>query len=83
MVNGTLYVSHAQAGHEATVAHTISILRKRYGADFDLEVIDVLEEPERADAAHVVATPVLIVSNGSGEQRFIGALDPVAAATKL
>jgi circadian clock protein KaiB len=83
MVSGTLFISRAQNGHEATVAHTQALMTKRYGTDFALEVVDVLEDPDRADAAHVVATPVLIVVNGAGEQRFIGDLNPVAAATKL
>lgn len=83
MVNGTLYVSHAQAGYEATVAHTQSLLQQHYGEDFNLEIVDVLDEPDKADAAHVVATPVLVMSNGEGEKRFIGDLDPIAVATKL
>ena len=83
MISGTLYVSHAQPGHEATVAHTMAVLRKRYGEDFDLEVVDVIDEPARAEAAHVVATPALVVSNGAGEQRFIGNLDAAVVAAKL
>lgn len=83
MVSGTLYISHAQAGHEATVAHTRELMAMRYGTDFALEVVDVLEDPDRADAAHVVATPVLIVANGAGEQRFVGDLNPIAAVTRL
>jgi hypothetical protein len=83
MVSGILYISRAQIGHEATVAHTEGVLRKRYGNGFTLEVVDVLEEPDRADAAHVIATPVLVISNGNGEQRFVGALDNAAITTKL
>lgn len=83
MTHGTLYISSRQPGHEASVAHAQTALKKRFGDDFALEVVDVIEEPDRADAAHVVATPVLIVENGAGAQRFVGALEAIASPRKL
>lgn len=81
MTRGTLYISSRQPGHEASVVQAEMALKTRYGSDFSLEVVDVIEDPDRADEAHVVATPLLIVENGTGTERFIGSLD--AAAHKL
>ena len=74
MTKGTLFISSAQPGHEASVAHARTALTKRFGSDFSLTIVDVIQEPERAEAAHVVATPSLIVDDGDGIERFVGTL---------
>jgi circadian clock protein KaiB len=39
----------------------LAVLRERFGGeDWDVEVVDVFEQPELAEADHVLATPVLI-----------------------
>lgn len=40
----------------------------------ELEVIDVLAQPERALADGVLVTPMLMLSEGDGERRMVGNL---------
>jgi len=42
------------------------------GQPHELRVIDVIEDPEAAEAARVVATPLLIRRAPNPEMRFIG-----------
>lgn len=46
----------------------------RAGCSWQLEIIDVIENPAAAEAAHVVATPTLIRRAPLPEQRIVGDL---------
>lgn len=43
--------------------------------DIDFEIIDVLEQPEAAERARVLATPTLIKHSPGEERRVIGDLE--------
>ncbi|MCA9605380.1 MAG: circadian clock KaiB family protein [Myxococcales bacterium] len=80
-----LYIT-AQSGHsERAVRNLRAICESALAGRYDLEVIDVLEDPNRADQDKVLATPTLIrrlplptrrlVGDLSDRARVIAALD--------
>jgi circadian clock protein KaiB len=67
----TLYV----ADHTIKAARSAAQVRALLGpcGDLcDLEVVDILERPDLAEAAGVLAAPTLILSTPSGERRVVG-----------
>ncbi|MFK8000010.1 MAG: circadian clock KaiB family protein [Polyangiales bacterium] len=55
-----LYIT-GQSGHSQRAVRNLErICRKDLNGNYKLEVVDVLEEPERADADKILATPTLI-----------------------
>jgi circadian clock protein KaiB len=43
-------------------------------SDYDLEVIDLYQQPDFAQQEQIVAVPLLIKKNPAPEQRFVGDL---------
>jgi circadian clock protein KaiB len=55
-----MYVA-SDSAPSAQARSQLAVLRARFGGDdWDVEIVDVFEEPDRAEADHVLATPVLI-----------------------
>jgi circadian clock protein KaiB len=79
-----LYVTGASAHSTAAVANLERICRERMPGGYELEVIDVLEHPERAEQDKILATPTLvrelppplrkIVGDLSDQHKVFGAL---------
>lgn len=79
-----LYVTGASVHSTAAVANLERICRERLRGEYELEVIDVLEHPERAEHDKILATPTLvrelppplrkIVGDLSDQQKVFGAL---------
>jgi circadian clock protein KaiB len=66
-----LYVT----GNNQRAKNAINNLRECLGEYFEeheLEIIDVLESPDEAEADDIVATPTLIKTNPGPSQRVIG-----------
>jgi circadian clock protein KaiB len=69
-----LYVSASSAASLRAVGVVQSLLR----SDDELEVVDVVEHPDRAEADHVLATPTLLKLEPAPRQRVIGDLGDAA-----
>ncbi len=78
----TLYIAGASPRSERAIAHIERIrdiyLRERCV----LQVIDVLERPDRAEAAGIMATPTLVREQPRPERRIIGDLSDTATVLK-
>ena len=79
----TLYV----ADHTFKAARAVAEVRAILGpcGDLcDLEVVDVLERPDLAEAAGVLACPTLVLGTPSAERRVVGDFsDPAATFAAL
>jgi circadian clock protein KaiB len=68
----TLYV----AGHTSRAEQAIATIRQlcaaALGDRYDLEIIDVLEQPQAAERARVLATPTLVREQPTPRRRIIG-----------
>lgn len=51
-----------------------ALRREAAHASFDIEVIDVLERPDLADEARVLATPMVLRTQPQPERRVVGDL---------
>jgi circadian clock protein KaiB len=82
-----LYVTGHNARSLAAATNLRRVCDERLGAGaYELEIVDVLDEPERADAARVIATPTAVRMFPLPRRRVIGdlsALDQLAVALEL
>lgn len=66
------------AGHAANSVHALSnitaLCNEHFPSDHDLEVVDVLEHPQRAMDDGVVVTPTLLKLRPTPMQRMVGGL---------
>lgn len=69
-----LYVTDASALSQRAIANLQRLCAGCPHADWDVRIIDVLEEPDKAEAARVVATPMLLRVLPSPERRVVGDL---------
>jgi circadian clock protein KaiB len=70
----TLYISGGSPRAELAVANLRQICDHELRGQYELEVVDVLEEPERAEEAKILATPTLIKQLPPPLRRVIGDL---------
>lgn len=70
----TLFVTGQTARAERAVANLRSICDDALGGEYELVVVDVLEQPQLADTERVVATPTLIKRLPLPPRRVIGDL---------
>lgn len=82
-----LYVTGFTSRSLAAATNLRRICEERLGADgYSLEIIDVLDNPDRADDARVIATPTVIRTAPLPRRRVIGDLSApgqVARALEL
>lgn len=57
-------------------------LDRHFGKDYQLEVIDIMENPDLMKRDQIMAVPTLIKKAPDGERRVVGALDDVDAMLK-
>ncbi len=73
------------AGHRPSSRVVVDNLRELWEArvpgDYELEVVDVLHEPDRAEVARILATPTVLKLDPLPRRRIIGDLSdgPLAA----
>jgi circadian clock protein KaiB len=78
-----LYVAGTSAASAAVVAD-VRALAERLPGRLEVEVVDVAQEPERAERDRIIATPTLIRVRPAPELRLIGAVgDPHALLAQL
>lgn len=75
------------AGHAANSVHALSILtalcNEHFPAAHDLEVVDVLDHPQRALADGVIVTPTLLKLRPTPVQRIVGGLSDTSQLLRV
>ena len=69
-----LYVAGQTPRTEAAIRNLRRICEQELGGRYDLEIIDVLEAPQLAEEARILATPTLIKQLPPPLRRVIGDL---------
>lgn len=69
-----LYVAGADSRAQAAIANLRRICEAELPDQYELEIIDVLEQPEQAEEARILATPTLIKQLPPPLRRVIGDL---------
>jgi circadian clock protein KaiB len=77
-----LYVVGRSPNSEAAVANLRRICEERLAGRYELLIIDVLENPEAAEAANIVATPTLIKRAPPPPRRIVGDLSATDAVLR-
>lgn len=81
-VHLTLYVAGAGAVRSMTAKRRLDQLVDELGDDVHVDVVDVLEQPDQAEAGAVVATPMLVRHHPKPEQRVIGDLTDLSSVAR-
>jgi circadian clock protein KaiB len=69
-----LYVTGVTQRSERAIANIRKICEAELGGEFELDVIDVLEHPQSAEAEKILATPTLIREFPRPSRRIVGDL---------
>lgn len=69
-----LYIAGKSARAEAAIANLRQLCEHELRGQYELEIIDILEQPERAEQAKILATPTLIKQLPPPLRRVIGDL---------
>ena len=72
-----LFVSGMTPRSTAAIARHKRICEKHLAGDYDLEVIDIYQQPARARAEQIIATPTLIKTRPAPLRRLVGNLADV------
>lgn len=70
----TLYIAGDLPNSRRAKAHLEAWLQRASIPHDDVEIVDVLINPERAAEEDIFMTPALVFSGGSGRQVFVGDL---------
>jgi circadian clock protein KaiB len=74
-----LYIVGQSRHSEAAVTNLRRLCEDKRVGDCQLEIIDVLEHPDAAEAANIVATPTLIKRAPAPVRRIVGDLSVAEA----
>ena len=69
-----LYVAGATARSRQALKHVYQLCEAELPGNYELEVIDVYQQPELARENQIVATPTLVKESPAPVRRFIGNL---------
>ncbi|MBR8826838.1 MAG: circadian clock KaiB family protein [Gomphosphaeria aponina SAG 52.96 = DSM 107014] len=69
-----LYVTGNSTKSQRAIANLFRICHEELSEEYRIEIVDVLEEPERAEKEKVLVTPTLIKQLPPPLQRIIGDL---------
>ncbi len=79
-----IYVAGHRPSSRVVVDNLRELCEARVPGDYELEVVDVLHEPDRAEVARIMATPTVLKLAPLPRRRVIGDLsDHARAATAL
>ncbi len=70
----TLYVAGKSPRSIQAAANLNRLGKERLGGRYDLTIIDVADEPERAEAARILTTPTLVKESPGQPRRVTGDL---------
>jgi circadian clock protein KaiB len=69
-----LYIAGSSTRSERAVHHIEQIQAQWASLSLEIHVVDVLQNPAAAEAAHIIATPTLVREYPQPERRIIGDL---------
>jgi len=69
-----LYITGHSPRSQIAVQNLQSICQSLYQGECEIEIVDVLTDPEKAETDHILATPTLIKISPPPERRVIGDL---------
>ena len=69
-----LYITGNSIRSQRAIANLFKICQEELGDNYRIEIIDVLEEPHKAEAEKIMVTPTLIKQLPLPLQRIIGDL---------
>jgi circadian clock protein KaiB len=72
-----LYVTGASPNSLRAIENTRKICEKYLPKNYELEIIDVYQQPVIAQRENIIALPLLIKKSPSPERRFIGNISDV------
>ncbi len=78
-----LFITGRTHRSQEAVRNLRALYDERFSEDYDLAVIDVLENPELAEEERILATPTLIRLSERGSTRIIGDLSNTEEVVKL
>lgn len=70
----TLYIAGRTPRSLQAAANLDRLGRERLGGEYDLTVVDIAAEPERAEAARILTTPTLVKEAPGQTRRVTGDL---------
>ena len=70
-----LYVTGATPASTRAITNLKTLCEKHLKGRFDLEVIDIFQQPELAKGEQIIATPTLVKQLPAPLRRFIGDLE--------
>lgn len=82
MVVLTLYVAGASPRSELAIANIRQIRDAYLGERCIVQVIDVLQRPDQAETARIMATPTLVREQPQPERRIIGDLSDTSTVLR-
>jgi len=68
----TLYIIGASPNSARAISNITNICEQRLGQNYDLEIIDVYQEPSKAQDEELIALPMLVKSFPLPLKRLIG-----------
>ena len=69
-----LYIAGDSEQNQAVCQRVAEFIEAALRAPYRLDIIDVLDQPDLADLAHVLVTPTLVVRTADSERRLVGDL---------
>lgn len=77
-----LYVTGASPNSLRAIANTKNLCEEYIRADYDLEVIDVYQQPYVAKEENIIALPMLVRKHPLPEKRLIGDMSDIDRVLK-
>ena len=68
----TLFVRGRNFSNDLMQRRLDDVCQRRFGDGYELAMVNVLEQPQMADAAQIVATPALLWSAPEPQWRVVG-----------
>ena len=78
-----LFVTGRTSRSQEAVRNLRALYSRLLSSEYDMVVIDVLENPEQAEEEKILATPTLIRSTPEGSTRIIGDLSNTREVLRL
>jgi len=69
-----LYITGRTAQSDAAIVNLRRICEQDLGAEYELEVIDILEHPQRAEDGKILATPTVVREFPLPIRKYVGDL---------
>ena len=77
-----LYVTGASPNSLRAIANTRNLCEEYFNENYELEIIDVHQQPSIAKKENIIALPLLIKKHPLPEQRFIGDMSDIEKVLK-